>query len=483
MPTRPERSAVSTWALATALTAVGWWFGSGTQPLWWVTWLAPLPVLWLASRVRTSRAVAAAFLAMAAGSGNLWSYLYGHIHLPLVTVIYAMVLPGLMFALCVLLHKRLLSRGRPLAALLAVPVTWVALAFVNNLLSPHGTFFDIAYTQMNALPMIQLAALTGIWGIGMLLLLVATALAMLGATDVPARARIGMAGTAVLILAVVLGYGFWRLAAPAASSVRVGLVSLEQTGKLAAVDSPEGKARKDRYLAALDRAAAQGAQVVVIPEGTFAASATIPSFAGFAQQSGITVNVAVDYQDEPGIERNMAMVFQPGAASPVMYNKHHLIPGFEDRFTPGTEFVTLSGRPRIGLAICKDMDFQDFAVAYGQRNTQLLLVPAWDFVTDGWLHSRMAIMRGVEGGFAVARAARSGRLTLSDDRGRVMAEVSSEQGDAELVGNLALRETRTLYARCGNWFAWLDVAVLLALVGLALAPGTRHSREGGNPVT
>lgn len=463
------------WVLATTLTAIGWWFGSGTQPVWWATWLAPLPVLWLASRVRTRWAVAAAFLAIAIGSGNLWSYMYNHIRLPLGVVIYAMALPGAMLALCVLLHKRLLLRGRPVAATLAVPVTWVALAFINNLLSPHGTFFDIAYTQMDALPVIQLAALTGIWGIGALLLFVATAVALLGAAHVATRARIAIAGSALLILAAALTYGFWRLATPPTSQIRVALLSLDQTGKLVPADSPEGRSRQDRYLAAMDRAAGKGAQVIVIPEGTFAATAPIPAFAGFAQERGVVVDVGVDFQEKNGAERNMAMVFQPGAVSPATYHKHHLIPGFEDRFTPGTSFRMLPGSPRVGLAICKDMDFQDFSTAYGQRNAQLLLVPAWDFVEDGWLHSRMAVMRGIEGGFAVARAARSGRLTLSDDRGRVMAEASSEHDDAELVGNLALRETRTPYARWGNWFAWIDVTFLLALAGLALLPSTKKS--------
>jgi apolipoprotein N-acyltransferase len=419
--------------------------------------------------------VAAAFLGMAIGSGNLWSYMYSHIRLPWGVTVYAIALPGTMFALCVLLHKCLLLRGRPVAAALAVPVTWVALAFLNNLVSPHATFFDIAYTQMSALPVIQVAAITGIWGIGTLLMLVVTAVAMLGAVQVTRRTRGAIVGVSALILVLALVYGFWRLEAPATSSVRVGLVSLKQTGKRVSVDTPEGKARQDRYLAAMDRLAALGAQVVVIPEGTFAASAAIPAFARFAQQRGITVNVAVDFHGEPGAERNTAMVFQPGVSTPVMYNKHHLIPGFEDKFTPGTAFQMLTGTPRIGLAICKDMDFQDFAVAYGQRNTQLLLVPAWDFVEDGWLHSRMAIMRGVEGGFAIARTARSGRLTLSDDRGRVMAEASSEQSDAELVGNLPLRETRTLYTRWGNWFAWLDVAGALVLVGIAVGLRKRAS--------
>ena len=163
----------------------------------------------------------------------------------------------------------------------------------------------------------------------------------------------------------------------------------------------------------------------------------------------------------------MVMAFRPDAATPATYFKHHLIPGFERQYTPGRHYTMLDGSPRTGLAICKDMDFHDIGQAYAERGAQLLLVPAWDFGVDGWLHSRMAIMRGVEGGFAIARAARSGRLTLSDDRGRVVAEASSEAHDAELVGDLPLRDTHTLYARWGDWFAWLDLALLAALLYMA----------------
>jgi hypothetical protein len=64
------------------------------------------------------------------------------------------------------------------------------------------------------------------------------------------------------------------------------------------------------------------------------------------------------------------------------------------------------------------------------------------------------------------------RVTLSDHRGRVMAEASNENQDAELVGNLPLRETHTLYTRWGDWFAWLDLVALAAWLALAFLP--RH---------
>ena len=55
----------------------------------------------------------------------------------------------------------------------------------------------------------------------------------------------------------------------------------------------------------------------------------------------------------------------------------------------------------------------------------MLLAPAWDFDNDGWLHSRMAVVRGVESGLALARIARGGLATVSDAYGRVIAETDT----------------------------------------------------------
>ena len=454
--------------IAAALSALGWWYSSNPHPLWWLSWLAPLPILLLAPHVRARWAALAAFVAYAVGGLSQWDYLHVYIGLPLLMIATAIAAPAITLTLCVLLFRRLLARERNVAAALAVPALWVAIEYVATLLSPHGTFGSISYTQMDALPILQVAAIAGTLGISFLLLLLPSALAVLVAPHATKRARVGVAMITVVLLGTATLYGGWRLQAPATSTVRVGLVSLEKP-ILPALQDAQGQALEARYVEAIDRLASDGARVVVMPETSFAtADATIPAFAASAQRHGLILDTGIDFKGDPHAERNMVMVFQPGSSMPITYSKHHLIPGFEKQYTPGDTYTMLEGKPRIGLAICKDMDFQDMGRAYAARHAQLLLVPAWDFHADGWLHSRMAIMRGVESGFAVARAARSGRLTLSDDRGRVVAEASSEQHDAELVGELPLRETRTLYARWGNWFAWLNLLILLGLLGQAM---------------
>jgi apolipoprotein N-acyltransferase len=73
---------------------------------------------------------------------------------------------------------------------------------------------------------------------------------------------------------------------------------------------------------------------------------------------------------------------------------------------------------RWAIAICFDMDFPGLVCDYRRSVATVMFVPSWDFGRDAWLHSRMAITRGVENGLTVVRAARQGALTVSDPHGR-----------------------------------------------------------------
>src|SRR5215469_6067422 len=106
---------------------------------------------------------------------------------------------------------------------------------------------------------------------------------------------------------------------------------------------------------------------------------------------------------------------------------------------------------------------------YSRDGTGLLLVPAWDFVDDGWLHGRMAILRGVESGFSIARSAKLGILTATDDRGHILAERNTIGPlFATAIANVPVRHDATLYSRFGNWFAWLCIVQLvISIVSIA----------------
>jgi apolipoprotein N-acyltransferase len=170
---------------------------------------------------------------------------------------------------------------------------------------------------------------------------------------------------------------------------------------------------------------------------------------------------------------NSARLLTPGGAQ--RYVKRKPIPGVELGYSVGDSPLVLADN--VGIAICKDMDFPQMIRDYGARGVTLMLVPAWDFVKDGRLHARMAVIRGVENGFALARAASDGRLTLSDRYGRIVAEaVTARDRPVSLVGDVGLRSGGTFYARFGDIFGWLIVALATLLVATRLYAIIRKQR-------
>src|SRR5208337_2107849 len=146
---------------------------------------------------------------------------------------------------------------------------------------------------------------------------------------------------------------------------------------------------------------------------------------------------------------NEARMYSANGALVATYDKHHMVPGFEDMDQPGTRITVLDQPSGVwGIQICMDMDFPRLSREYGAKGVGLLLEPAWDFNLDGWLHGRMAVMRGVESGFTIARAAKQGLLTVSDDRGRILAQQEAASVRfASLLATAPIRHDDTLYAR------------------------------------
>jgi apolipoprotein N-acyltransferase len=126
------------------------------------------------------------------------------------------------------------------------------------------------------------------------------------------------------------------------------------------------------------------------------------------------------------------------------------------------------------------MDFTQPARKYGEAGIGLMLVPAWDFGMDRWWHGHIAVMRGVESGFSVARSAKGGYLTVSDSRGRILAQTRSDSAPfATLTADVPVAHSGTLYLVLGDWFAWVALAVLcFAIVQLYRLRRRRKGPDG-----
>jgi apolipoprotein N-acyltransferase len=172
----------------------------------------------------------------------------------------------------------------------------------------------------------------------------------------------------------------------------------------------------------------------------------------------------------PNGKRNIALAFPPDGGAPAAYVKRKLVSGLEDGFTAGIGPLVLKNG--IGIEICKDMDFEQMLRADSALHPRVLAVPAWDFEEDAYGHARVAIMRGIENGVAVARSARRGLLTLTDPYGRLVnRRASMSDATMTLVGDLPVGEGagHTLYARVGDVFAWISLVIGAGFLALASA--------------
>jgi apolipoprotein N-acyltransferase len=457
-------------AACLTLSAALFFLGTGLAPVWGLTWLAAIPVLWLAPKVSGKQAFFVATAAYALGALNEWSYL--RTVLPTAVVAFILLFAACVFGAGVLLFRAVILKGKLWQAALIFPAYWVSVEFTVAMLSIHGTFWNISYSQMNFLPILQIASGTGIWGISFSLFLFAATVAVLLNAG-PASAKIAVAAGTAIFLVAVLGFGAWRLAATPKNSptVKVALIASSALGDTWATTPAEAQALFQRYAEHVKALAGQGIQVFVLPEHTGPITDASQEHADalfdeLAKQTDAYIAIGVQ-RVMPTVSRNQERIYSPDGRFMASYNKHHLLPPWENQFTPDRKRTVLTQPSgKWGVEICKDMDFPLLSRQYSQDGVGLLLVSANDFVEDGWLHGRMAILRGVESGFSIARSAKQGILTATDDRGRILAERNTVLGAppfATVIVNIPVRHDPTIYSRFGNWFAWLCVLLLAAL--------------------
>jgi len=156
-------------------TAALLYVGTGLHPIWPLLWFAPVPIIAIGPQLRASHAFALATVAWFFGQMNLWKHLAYGIGLPWPLIVVSFLIPAIVFALGVLFVRSFLRRGSLLLAAIAFPFSWVTYEFLSASVSPHSTYGNLAYTQMNCLPLIQIASFTAIWGISFAVFLFAGA--------------------------------------------------------------------------------------------------------------------------------------------------------------------------------------------------------------------------------------------------------------------------------------------------------------------
>jgi apolipoprotein N-acyltransferase len=447
------------------LSAAGFYFSLGLGDLWWLAWLAPVPILWLAfGEAKPWPVFLSALIAYGLGATSILRAYAGL--LPVPVLILAIGGPALTFAASVVGARRVRFAFGAVPAMFAFAALWTAWDFLAAFSHEGGSVATPAASQVGAPLLIQSASIFGFLAITFLLGFVSAGVAL----SVRFRTPVPVAlATAVFVLNAA--YGYWRISTPPAGFIHVALIDSDDTmGPTRRADRVAALKDINAYAHQISKLRNAHVSLIVLPENIALiapawrnqAQALLSASASEAHTTLVAgFNTNIDHA-----QRNISWAFSPGASEPVTYMKRQLVPALESAiFTPGPGPKTVSDT--IGLEICKDMDFQAM-VRSDEVTTKpvLLAVPAWDFDKDDWSHARVAILRSVENGVPMARTARDGLLTLNDRYGRIVASARSKGEFSILIGDLPLdgRGGQTLYDRIGDVLGWICIALGAGLV-------------------
>jgi apolipoprotein N-acyltransferase len=413
-------------------------------------------------------------------------------------VAYLSLFPA-MFALVVARLRR--SMGARAAVLCAAPV-WVASELGRQYVWDGFPWALLGYSQVSVLPVAQLASVTGVYGLSLLLALTSATVALVIVGRDATRWRV--AAAVAIVVAAFVFWGKARIAdgslATSGSSVRVAVVqgNILQGEKW----NPELRdAIIDRYLTMTKQAVARGATFILWPEssmpvnfdGDIVRSSPIRRL---AREAHVTLLIGSDQEEQIRTEvpsgqptsrlYNAAFLVKPDGSIGAVYRKMHLVPFGEyvplqkllffvgpivesvSAFTSGESPVLLPvGTHNASTAICYEVIFGSSIRQFVNNGSELLTTitnDAWYGRTSApYQHWDQAAMRAIENGRYLARAANTGISGFVDPYGRVI-EKSQVFEQTLLVHDVAFLQTRTLYSRVGDLVAWLCLAFSLAAV-------------------
>ena len=383
---------------------------------------------------------------------------------------------------------------------------WVTLEWLRGHLFSGFPWALLGYSQYHALSVIQIADVTGVYGISFLLVLVNALVARLAevlgsrvwrdAQPVPVPWVTVVVAAA--LFAFVVDYGHWRLDPrnnPANEhSLHIGLVqpNVDQAQKW---DVALRRQTIDRYKK-LTAQVVQEVDLVVWPEAAtpffFDAETDYrEELLRFVRERGVPLlfgSPAMDSRTDGGPRLFNSAYLVSGTGMVLdRYDKVHLVPfgeyvplkpilfflnklvvGLGD-FVPGSGPRVMSGPSgHLGLVICFEVIFPDLVRQFVDQGADYMVTitnDAWFGRTSApYQHFAMVVFRAVENRVPFARAANTGISGFIDAEGHIL-RTTDLFVESALSGEVRIGGTRTIYTAYGDLFT-VGCAILTLLVAI-----------------
>jgi apolipoprotein N-acyltransferase len=421
------------------------------------------------------------------------------------------VVAGFVGGLPFLADRLLHSRFGAFARTLVLPSLVTGLEFAGQLGGDlTGSWGATAYTQAGSPTLMQLASVTGLWGITFLVTWLAPVVNHVWERGFELR-RGGapLLAYGVVVLAVVLG-GQLRLALATPGDTTFVRVAAVAEPALSGPEGfwPAGRSRRyyrgdelteddwreievrmarihDRLFERTRLEAEAGARIVFWAEANAPVrrageEALLARGVAFAREHDTHLGMSLVVLPDRASERlqNKVVFVTPGGVAGE-YHKSIPVPGFEASVLErgdGVPAVWDTPYGRIGVVICYDLDFPRLIQRAGAAGVDILFAPANDWAEIAAMHHAMARFRAVEQGITIVRPATGGISSAIDPFGAVLASLDYHRATERGMGvSVPARKVWTAYGVIGDLVGWvsLTLAVLLVAVG---AVRTRRER-------
>src|SRR5580765_4670599 len=466
------------------------------------TRLAFPPAAWigLAALVHASRSIPAM-----SGATFLWLALYASLAianrdtLPVPLPVFLLIVVGestivtLPFVIDRIASPRI---GGALATLI-FPMALVTAEFLRSRLTSGASWWSIAYSQYVFMPLMQLSAVVGIGGITFVVAWFASTFELAWSRGFNwTEIRGPVLTSTIVVVSILLAGGVRLMAAPTdRASIRTatlnrpidlfapGEITRISEGRVAATERERfnGKLSRlhDWFLEGSRREARAGARLIVWPEQNLLVfDDDEPAFLERARRLAADERVylamgmgTIHLGDRLPFENKLVLI-DPSGHIVTSHLKNRPVIGWEASIMRrGHEGVPVVATEtgRMAAAICFEADFPDFIRQAGHNDADLLILPVNEWKSIKNIHFQMHVFRAIENGVPLVRAAASGLSAAVDPWGRVFG-VSDfyAAGDRTMTAQLPMGRVPTLYAQSGDWFSWLCVAGLAAMLSVVV---------------
>lgn len=395
-----------------------------------------------------------------------------------------------------IIRNRYVGWGR----LFIIPAWWVGIEYIRSIGSWGFSWGILGYSQQPWLNLTQIAALTGVYGISFLIIMMNVSLTEIIFAS-PDKKRSSLASLAVsfIILFDVVGGGFiYRRIEAQDQTVedktqsRFRLVAVQ--GNIAQEDkwdpTNEGYI-KDLYCSLIRKAADFKPYLVIWPESAAPSfllrdESYLSRLEHLSEELDCYLLTGSLHLDEHSRQFNSAILISPRGERPKKYDKMHLvlfgeyvplriISSFFKRFenlswvgesiVPGREYTVFdTDRGKFSSVICFESGDSGLCRTMVKRGAQFLAV----ITNDAWFgrsaasvqHLQISAFRAIENGIYVVQAGNTGPSAVVNSHGQILKKTSLHRRQL-LYSMASFKKSRTVYFHLGDIFS--QFCLLLAL--------------------